>query len=143
MTNDIAPSTGNGQLKALQWTATLLSLSIVLTALMIGQGIFGGTSSLITDHGYFGNVIFILGIIQVGLALFCWQKNAISRNLVILSGLILIALVAQIGLGYMGHRSGIKEATVVHFGLGVLSMGLITANATLFWLAPAREPHTT
>lgn len=135
-------TTPPGQLKALQWTATLLSASIVLTALMIGQGIFGGSSGLITDHGYFGNVIFILGIAQVGLALFCWQKNVISRNLVILSGLVLIALFAQIGLGYMGHRSGIKEATVVHFGLGVLSMGLITVNATLFWLAPGRQPNT-
>lgn len=131
--------TGSGQVTALRWVSTILGISLVITALMIGQGIFGGTSSLITDHGYFGNAIFALGVIQIGLTFLSWQKGAVSRNFLLLSGLILIALFAQIGLGYMGHRSGIKEATVVHFGLGVLSMGLITIHATLLWMRPRHD----
>src|SRR5690625_608750 len=96
--------TSSGQMTALRWTSVILSISCVVTALLIGQGFFGGSSGLITDHGYFGNVIFVLGVLQIGLAFSCLQNGAVDRNLLLLSGLILIALFAQIGLGYMGHR---------------------------------------
>lgn len=138
-----SPDTGNGQITALRWISILLGISVVATALLIAQGTYGGTSTLVTDHGYFGNVIFVLGVLQIGFAFYCWQNGILGRNQLLLSSLILVALFAQIGLGYMGHRSGIKEATVVHFGLGVLTMGLITINATLLWVRPNKNAITT
>lgn len=124
------------EIVALRWVSIVLAALLVVTALMIGQGIFNGTSRLITDHGYLGNLIFLLGAIQLGLTFFAWQKDQLGRGQLLLSAVILIALFAQIGLGYMGHRSGMKDATVVHIGLGVLSMGLVSVNAVLFWLLP-------
>ena len=124
------------EIVALRWVSVVLAALLVVTALMIGQGIFNGTSRLITDHGYLGNLIFLLGAIQLGLTFFAWQKDQLGRGQLLLSAVILIALFAQIGLGYMGHRSGMKDATVVHIGLGVLSMGLVSVNAVLFWLLP-------
>lgn len=131
------------EIVALRWVSIVLAALLVVTALMIGQGIFNGTSRLITDHGYLGNLIFLLGAIQLGLAFFAWQKDQLGRGQLLLSAIILVALFAQIGLGYMGHRSGMKDATVVHIGLGVLSMGLVSVNSVLFWLLPRLQAPRT
>ena len=140
MQNSTAPpDTSNGQLKALRWISTVLSILVVLMAFMIGEALFGGQMDLVQDHGYLGNAIFALAVIQVVLAFLQYQKGVVSRNLLLLSGLLIILLFGQIGLGYTG-TSGTTEAIVYHIPLGVLIMGVSTVNAVLFWVQPRQEP---
>lgn len=125
-------------LTALKWITTALSVLVVLMALLAGQGIFSGSPDRITDHGYLGNLIFVLGVAQVALAFLGFQQRVVSRGMLLTSLLIFIMIFAQIGLGYAGHRSGNKDATVFHFGLGVLLMGLSSFSAGRYWIASGR-----
>jgi quinol-cytochrome oxidoreductase complex cytochrome b subunit len=124
---------------ALRWISAILSGLVVLTALVIGEGFFGGNATLIEDHGYLGNVIFALAVVQLILAFLQHQKGTVGRNHLLLNGLLIIALFAQIGLGYSGSRSGAAGALVWHLPVGVLIMGISTLNAALFWMRPNRE----
>ncbi len=68
-------------------------------------------------HGYVGNSLFILALVNGGLAL--------NRRRGELTALIIGMLVfAQIGLGYVGRDS--LEAAAWHVPNGVLLMGLTT-----------------
>lgn len=121
---------------ALRWLSVAISALIVITAFVIGEGFFGGSPGLITDHGYLGNLIFALAAVQLMLAFLGYQKGTVGRNHLLLNGLIIILLFAQIGLGYSGSRSGAAGALVWHLPVGVLAMGVSTLNAVLFWVRP-------
>lgn len=124
---------------ALRWLATSLSALVVVMALLVGQGLFGGSPGRITDHGYLGNLVFIVGVAQLAFAFLGFQKGLVSRGMLLTAALILLMIFAQIGLGYAGHRSGAKDATVIHFGLGVLLMGASSFSAARYWGLPARR----
>ncbi len=132
-------ATRNGQLMALRWISVVLSALVVITALVIGQGFFGGTPNLIVGHGHLGNLIFVLAAAQLMLAFLAYQKGTVGRNHLLLNGLLIVLLFAQIGLGYSGSRSGAAGALVWHLPLGVLVMGVSTVNAVLFWQRPHGE----
>ena len=125
---------GNGQLTALRWISAIISGLIVTTALVVGQGFFGGTARLITDHGSLGNLIFALASVQLVLAFLGYQRGVVGRKHLLLNGFLIILLFAQIGLGYSGSRSGASGALVWHLPVGVLAMGAGTLNASLFWI---------
>jgi len=143
MQNSIPTSeTRNGQMTALRWVSVVLSALVVITALVIGEGFFGGRARLIEDHGYLGNVIFIFAVVQIVLAFMQYQKGIVNRNRLILSGLLILLIFAQIGLGYSGSRSGAANALVWHLPVGVLIMGVSTVLAVLFWTQPQRNTLT-
>ena len=143
MQNSIPTSeTRNGQMTALRWVSVVLSALVVITALVIGEGFFGGRARLIEDHGYLGNVIFIFAVVQIVLAFMQYQKGTVNRNQLILSGLLILLIFAQIGLGYSGSRSGAANALVWHLPVGVLIMGVSTVLAVLFWTQPQRNTLT-
>jgi len=143
MQNSIPTSeTRNGQMTALRWVSVVLSALVVITALVIGEGFFGGRARLIEDHGYLGNVIFIFAVVQIVLAFMQYQKGIVNRNQLILSGLLILLIFAQIGLGYSGSRSGAANALVWHLPVGVLIMGVSTVLAVLFWTQPQRNTLT-
>jgi cytochrome b561 len=135
--------TGNGQMTALRWISAIVSGLVVITAFVIGEGFFGGNATLIEDHGYLGNAIFALAAVQLILAFLQYQKGTLGRNHLLLNGLLIVALFAQIGLGYSGSRSGAANALVWHLPVGVLIMGLSTLNAALLWTRPNRTPIVT
>ena len=137
-----ASSVGNGQMSALRWISLILSALVVITAFVIGEGFFGGKASLIQDHGYLGNAIFALAAVQLAIAFLQFQKGTVGRNHLLLNGVIIILLFAQIGLGYSGSRSGAANALVWHLPVGVLIMGVCTVNSVLFWVRPSRQPVT-
>lgn len=121
----------------LRWISVIVSALIVITALVIGQGFFGGAPGLIIGHGHLGNLIFMLAAVQLALAFSAYQKGSVGRNHLLLNGFLIVLLVAQIGLGYSGSRSGAAAALVWHLPVGVLAMGVSTLNAVLFWVRPS------
>jgi hypothetical protein len=133
---------GNAQMTALRWISLIISALIVITALVIGQGFFGGSARLITDHGSIGNLIFMLAAVQLVLALLGYQRGIVGRNHLLVNGLLIILLFVQIGLGYSGSRSGASAALVWHLPVGVLAMGVSTMNSVLFWVRPSTTSAT-
>jgi hypothetical protein len=129
-----APDVGSSstQLTALRWISILVSALIVVQAFLAGQGVFQGEKDLLTGHGHLGNGIFALVAIMIVLSFLTFQKGQISRNHLILNGVIMILLFAQIGLGYSGRES--TGAASWHLPNGVLLMGATTVNAVLFWV---------
>lgn len=142
MQNSISsPVNGSGQMTALRWISVALSALIIVMAFMIGEALFGGQMDLVKDHGYLGSGIFVLAVIQLGLTFLQFQKGTVSRNILMLNGLLIILLFAQIGLGYSG-TSGTPTAIVYHIPLGVLLMSVSTIIAMLFWTRPNRTAVT-
>jgi hypothetical protein len=104
--------------------AWLVPALIVVQAAMVGETMFGGRS-LIALHGSIGNLTFLLGAITLALA---WSAQRSGLALLLTFATVLL-LFAQIGLGYLGHRTGIAAASSVHVTLGVLVTGVSAAAA--------------
>jgi hypothetical protein len=120
------------QMTALRWISLVVSALIVVQAFLAGQGVFQGEKNLLTGHGHLGNGIFVLVAIMIVLSFLAFQKGQIGRNHLLLNGLIMVLLFAQIGLGYSGRES--TGAASWHLPNGVLLMGASTVNAVLFWV---------
>ena len=120
-------------LTAIRWIASIVTVLIVVMAFLAGRGFFDGQPNLITGHGHLGNGIFMLVAIQIVLAFLLFQKGVVGRNILILNGVIMVLLFAQIGLGYAGSRNHNGAAVAWHLPNGVLLMGASTVNAVLLW----------
>lgn len=103
------------------WSVPVL---IVAQAAMIGQTLFG-TSSLVALHGSTGNLTFLLAALTLALA---WRDRRSGLTILLTFGTVLL-LFAQIGSGYLGHRTGIALASSVHVALGVAVTAISAAAA--------------
>jgi hypothetical protein len=118
-------------LKLLSMVAWSVPLLVVVQAAMIGETMFG-SSSLIALHGSVGNLTFVLAAAALALG---WIARVPGATLLLLFTSILL-LFAQIGLGYLGHRTGFATASSVHVGLGVAIAVLSAAAAMRCTLTP-------
>lgn len=121
-----APSSGGAAVRpalftAFQVTTGLVVLLVLIQAAMAGQALYGAGD--IRLHGYVGNATFALGLVAVVLALVA----RVPRWLLLVTGLLLVVLFAQTGLGYAGRTS--TGAASIHVPLGVTAFGLATAAA--------------
>jgi hypothetical protein len=112
-------------LKLLSLVAWSVPLLVVVQAAMIGETMFG-SSSLIALHGTVGNLTFLLAVVALALA---WFAKMSGATLLLLFTSVLL-LFAQIGLGYLGHRTGFATASSVHVGLGV-GIAVLSAGAAM------------
>jgi hypothetical protein len=131
----MSTSTPQGRLWAgIRWISIVIAVGIVIMAMLIGQGVWGGERNLIPGHGHLGNTLFVLSIVQFVLAIVLYQRKAISAGLMVLIFAVVILFFAQVGIGYSGR--GNASLISWHVPLGVLLMGLSTINATLAWVRP-------
>jgi hypothetical protein len=105
----------------------LLVLTVFAQAVLAGQGLFGSAGFLV--HGYIGNASFVLGLV----AALAVAAARLPGRLVGLSGLVLLVLSTQTGLGYVGRN--VPEAAAWHVPLGVLTFSLVTLQAVAAVLA--------
>lgn len=117
----------------LKITSTLLAVGLLIQAWLGSSGFFEAETGLTTAHELLGNVFFLVAAGQAALALFAIQKGFAARPLMIVSGLLLLDVVAQLGLGYTGRDNA--AAMAWHLPNGVLLMGLCTGAAVLAWNA--------
>lgn len=107
------------------------ALAHVLPVLVLVQAWMAGSSDVLFGslgidlHGMVGNVTFLLALVGFALALVSRAGNAA----VIVSGVLLLLLFAQIGLGYIGRD--VAAAAAWHIPNGVLIFGLTTYQITL------------
>jgi len=128
---------GSGIVIGLKITSVLLALGLLVQAWLGGTGFFEGNADLITAHEMLGNVFFLVAAVQIALAFFAMQKGLAARSLLIVSILLLVDVVAQLGLGYSGRENA--SAIAWHLPNGVLLMGLCTMSLVLAWTRPGHR----
>ncbi|MGC4106732.1 MAG: hypothetical protein QM753_10340 [Thermomicrobiales bacterium] len=87
-------------LPAFQWLTVVNAILIVVQAFLASQGFWNNERSLITGHGQLGNAVFLLVVIQGVLAVMLVNGGVMPRPVMLLAGLSVVLIVAQIGLGY-------------------------------------------
>lgn len=120
---------------AVRWIAVVISLGIVIMAILIGQGVWGGERDLIPGHGHLGNALFALSVVELVLLVVLYRRQQVSAALILSAMILTGLLVAQLGLGYSGRTN--SGLIAWHVPLGVLAMGLSTFNAAFIWLRSA------
>jgi hypothetical protein len=104
------------------WVAALTALSVLAQAFMAGRFLYEG-SDLVEEHGFLGNLTFILVILLVVGAWLGRQAGVMTTVDLGLSLLLLVLVAAQFGLGYSDSTS----ASALHIPNGVLVTGLTFA----------------
>lgn len=110
----------------LKAVAVVTSLLILLQATLAGQFLFVDPDYL-DVHEVAGNAIFMLVLAQTGLAFV--ERRSLSPAALAATALLVPAIVAQIGLGYLGRDS--SEAASAHVPVGVLAFGVSVVAAQL------------
>ncbi len=111
-----------------QIAAGLFTLLVLVQAVLAGRGWFIDFD-LIDIHGMVGNLVFLNAVAMVAIARFAMPESNERKTLVILSGILVLLVVAQIALGYSATSSDnpSAEAASLHIPNGVLIFGLAAA----------------
>lgn len=115
--------------------AGLIVVLVLVQAVIAGRSnrLFGSWN--IEVHGVLGNVVLLAALGEAALVVFGRSGRAAAVTV----GLLVVAVVAQIGLGYTGRDS--VGAAAWHIPLGVAVFGLAVWNlalATRPGVSPAR-----
>ena len=116
--------------------AVTTALAILLQAALAGQFLFVHPDYL-DVHEVVGNALFMLVLAQAGLALA--ERRSLSGIALGATLLLVPAIVAQIGLGYLGRES--TGAASAHIPLGVAMFGASVVAAQLTLGATVGEPE--
>jgi len=109
----------------------VLAVLVVVQAAMAGQFLFGDGG--ISIHGVLGNIGFAVAAATAVAALLA--RRAVLESVV--GGAVVVAMTAQLGLGYSA-RSALEPAAW-HIPLGVIVFGLMIYQLVLAW--PAVAPN--
>jgi hypothetical protein len=102
-----------------KYVSALTALLVLFQAFMAGRFLFEG-SDLVDEHGFVANIVFLSALVQSGLLLGIGLPGPLKSRFVILNGLLVVAIVVQIALGYSDSGS----ATAWHVPNGVLIFGV-------------------
>jgi hypothetical protein len=108
---------GTALSRARRAIAGLIAVVVVLLAFLAGRFLFLG-DLVIELHGYVGNAVFVLAIVNLGLGL----ADGAGGVEMAIAGAVALLTFTQIGLGYVGRDTA--EAASLHVPNGVLLMGL-------------------
>jgi hypothetical protein len=117
-----------------RWLSAITALLVLLQAALIGQALFLNQASLIGIHGWLGSGSLLLAILLVGSIFLALQRNELSRSALIHGVVVVLLMVVQLGLGYMGRRQGLPAA--IHIPNGVLIASLLAALFATTFVAP-------
>ena len=110
---------------AVRWLSAITALLVLLQAALIGQALYLGEMSLLALHGWLGSGSFLLALLLVGAALLGVRSGELPRSVMIHGAIVVLLMVAQLGLGYVGRRGGMPAA--IHIPNGVLIATLLSA----------------
>lgn len=110
---------------AVRWISAITTILVLLQAALIGQALYMGDMSLAAVHGWLGSGSFLLAVLLVGAALLGVRSGELPRSVIIHGVIVVLLMVAQLGLGYMGRRGGWPAA--IHIPNGVVIAALLSA----------------
>jgi hypothetical protein len=119
MAQGTAPSASGGidVVKGFRIAGIVTVVLIVIQAAMAGRGFFFG-GELIKRHGEVGNITFLAGLVMLGFAFSGYRQKRLDQFDFIVSVLVVLLIVAQLGLGYGGRDN--RTAASLHWPNGVL-----------------------
>jgi hypothetical protein len=121
---------------AIRWLAGITAALVLVQAALIGQALFLGDAAKQELHGWVGNLSLLGAVGMAGCATVAVRRGEPRGPALWLSVLVVLLMVAQLGLGYVGRRGGMPAA--IHIPNGVLIVGLLSAVLTVALLpAPA------
>jgi hypothetical protein len=112
----LSPSLSSKLTIAYRVTVWLLALGVLANAVIAGRTLVGEWDILV--HGIIGNGVFVLSLVALVLALL----TGAGRATVVVAGLLVVLVFAQVGLGYSGRES--LDARAWHVPNGVAIFGL-------------------
>jgi hypothetical protein len=121
-----ASTTAAPTTRLLRIAAWAVAAGILAQAALAGQALFVD-GALFGLHGGLGHGVLLIAIATTILAL----VGRAGATAVVLSVLLVGGLLAQTGLGYVGHRTASAMASSLHIPLGVALLGLSVALATV------------
>ncbi len=121
-----------------KWIVTLFTLLMVVTAALVGNGMFNRAEEwMLVGHMHLGNLLFVLAMLQAVGFFVLYTRRAIGGGTMLLSGLVAISTFAQIGLGY-STRNNMQDVAGWHIALGVALTGLVAVLMTMLWMPANR-----
>jgi hypothetical protein len=115
MSNQVSES---GGVQWFRWVSLAVALLVVLQAGLAGRGFMLGKSDFLDAHEMMANVVLLVGLVAVVLAYTGYRRGALDKTDLVLSVIMFVLIVGQIGLGYSGEDSG--TAASLHWPNGVL-----------------------
>lgn len=115
-------------------TSALLLVLVLAQAALAGQALFGTSDILV--HGYLGNASFTVGFVAAALAAF----GRLPGVVLVLSGLALLFLFAQTGIGYIGRESATAASIHIPVGVGIFGLVTLQTGASLLTVMGGRSP---
>lgn len=113
---------------AVRWISGITAALVLVQAMLIGQALYVNGMTTVALHGWLGSGSFAAAIMLVVLTLVAVRRKEVSRLTLGLGLVVVLLMVAQLGLGYIGRRSG--QAAALHIPNGVLITGLLFALVT-------------
>lgn len=120
---------------AYRWLAAAVAALVILQAILAGQWL-AGHAAIIATHGWIGNLSFLCALILAAIGVFGWRRGW-GASAAIFPVLVVVMMVAQLGLGYVGRKQ--SWAAGLHLTGGVLITALLVWIIALAWLRPAPE----
>ncbi len=104
--------------------AGLAALLVLVQAILAGQGIYSDPS-LIGAHGWLGSgTLLLVGLLFI-MSFLGMRQGVFDARPLVISLVLGVLVVAQLGLGYAGRES--NGAASMHVPLGVLIFGSLLA----------------
>lgn len=115
---------------------SLFTVLMIVTAALAGNGIYnkGSMEWLVTGHQHLGNLLFVLGTVQLVLAFLAFSKKGLSGGIMLSSALVFVLTFAQIGLGY-STRSHMTSIVGWHITVGVALTAAVAILSLQMWQA--------
>jgi hypothetical protein len=121
---------------AVRWISGITAALVLVQAMLIGQALYVNGMTTVALHGWLGSGSFAAAIMLVVLTLVAVQRKEVSRLTLGLGLMVVLLMIAQLGLGYMGRRNG--QAAALHIPNGVLITGLLFALVTTTFATATR-----
>ncbi len=130
-----AESRATGRLlPAYCWLAAIFAVLMVVQAFLGTRGFFSANSKLVDSHAGIGNIMGLMAIAMLVLAWLLHSRGVVTLRLVVLSGVLVVATFAQIGLGFSTREpNDFVTAISMHIPLGVTLMAISSLMASLAW----------
>jgi hypothetical protein len=99
--------------------SAVLVIGIVIQAYLGTDAFFKANDNVREAHAQIGNFLFLLGVVQLFLGFLSFRKGEVDMTNLVMRGVLLLLVTAQIGLGYSTRDNG-ADARIYHITNGVL-----------------------
>jgi hypothetical protein len=98
----------------------VLVVGIVVQAFLGTEAFFKNEGGMRTAHAQLGNILFLIGVVQVVFGFLEFRKGRADMTNLIMRVVLLVLVTIQIGLGYSTRDATTADTRIWHITNGVL-----------------------